>query len=654
MTTPHSALPPRVSRPWVGLAVAVWIGASIVSALSLPEHMAQGEFTGEGTVVSDPYRGRWGRSVLLATEPGTLLAELDDDTIATRGDRVVVKGRVSGEPGRRGHLAYRATIRISQWQVSSDSHSLPLAVGDAVRSRVIDRLWPLEEGNALLAGFLIGDTSGIDPADVDAMRKSGLSHFVAVSGSNVALWLGLVALAAGPLALGARRRAVVGLVALPIYAAATRFEPSVMRASVMAGLALGGRLVGVVLEAWQLLSAAVIILLVLDPSLTSSVGFQLSVAATVGVLIGARWPTSSGRVGRAIAITVGAQALVAPLLLVHFGSVPVLSPLINLVVAPLVATSTVVGAVGVIGPPFLIDVASSVADLVLIIARGSALWPQLDAWALLAVGAGALVAAKWSTLRPALAVTGSVVLALLILGHDRGLPEPGVVVLDVGQGDAIVLNGGGGHMALVDGGPDSGLLIGKLRSYGITHFDLVVLSHVHADHATGLVGIVGKIGIERFWAATSPHTTPMVEGMIDDLARLGIPTGEPTRGQRLKLGSLVMVVEGPIRRYASPNDQSIVLTVSGPARSMLLTGDIETFAQKDLALLRADVLKVPHQGAATSDESWLSSVGADLAVISVGPNQYGHPADWVIQTLEETGAEVVRTDVAGDVVVPLG
>jgi competence protein ComEC len=86
---------------------------------------------------------------------------------------------------------------------------------------------------------------------------------------------------------------------------------------------------------------------------------------------------------------------------------------------------------------------------------------------------------------------------------------------------------------------------------------------------------------------------------------------------------------------------------------MLLTGDIETFAQKDLGSIHADVLKVPHQGAATSDAEWLGNVGAEMAVISVGPNDFGHPVQWVIETLVASGAVVKRTDEEGDVVVPL-
>ena len=107
-----------------------------------------------------------------------------------------------------------------------------------MRDRVIDRLRPLEGGRGLLAGFMVGDTSGVDEVDQSAMRRAGLSHFTAVSGSNVAIFLGLLYLVVGPIGIGPKRRAVLGLLGLPVFAAATRFEPSVLRASAMAGLVL--------------------------------------------------------------------------------------------------------------------------------------------------------------------------------------------------------------------------------------------------------------------------------------------------------------------------------------------------------------------------------------------------------------------------------
>ena len=278
--------------------------------------------------------------------------------------------------GARGP-PYLGTVDVDEFEVVSGASSPFLALGNAMRDRVIDRLRPLEGGRALLAGFMVGDTSGVDEVDQSAMRRAGLSHFTAVSGSNVAIFLGLLYLAVGPVGIGPKRRAVLGLLGLPVFAAATRFEPSVLRASAMAGLVLAGRLVGVAMETWQVLSAAVIALLIIDPGLVVSAGFQLSAAATVGVIVGARWPSSGGKVMRALAVSIGAQVAVAPLLILHFGVVPLLSPLANLLAAPLVAGSTVGGVLGVVGPAFLSDLGAGLADVVLWIARTAAAWPQV-------------------------------------------------------------------------------------------------------------------------------------------------------------------------------------------------------------------------------------------------------------------------------------
>jgi competence protein ComEC len=257
-------------------------------------------------------------------------------------------------------------------------------------------------------------------------------------------------------------------------------------------------------------------------------------------------------------------------------------------------------------------------------------------------------------LRGVLALVAAAALTLAVLGPTRAGPEIGVVVLDVGQGDSILLSGGQGRYALVDGGPDPVRLVETLQEFGVNQLELVVLTHVHADHATGLSGLVGRIPIGRVWAQTHPHETGASEKLFRLLEQARVQVVAPAVGETYRLGDLALSVDGPLRRYASPNDQSIVITVSGPTRSMLLAGDIETVAQAELGHLRADVLKVPHQGAATSDPEWLRGVGADIAVISVGPNDFGHPVDWVIATLEESGSAVVRTDLDGHVPVPLG
>lgn len=644
-----------MSRPWIGCALLVWLVMTLVAG-PRPDAIPARSYRGNVTMLTDVFDGRYGDWAIGRIVGGPVLMDFDDSVTLGRGDVVEVSGEVQGDPGTAAGRSYGAVLEVTRVHAVAPSRFLPHQAGRFVRRSVDEALQPYDDGRALLAGFLIGDTSHVSEIDVEAMRRSGLAHFVAVSGSNVALFLGLLAVAAGPLSMGPRRRAVVGLAGLPVYVAATRFEPSVIRAAAMAGMALAGRLAGVVLEAWQLLSLAVVVLVVLDPGLTSNVGFQLSVVATAGVLVGARWP-ARGIAMRALAVTIGAQAAVAPLLLIHFGSVPLMSPLVNLLAAPLVTASTLVGAVGVAGLRFLVGPASTLADLVLQLARAASAWPQLGPVGLagmMVIGVGFLVSPKLRV-HAALPAAGAVVLVLVV--PNAALPAASVAVLDVGQGDSILIHGGEGRYALVDGGPDAAHLVSRLHDYGVSHLELVVLTHVHADHVTGLTGLtglVGDIGVGAIWANTEPHETEAARRFLSTLDTQGLSATRPAVGDRWDLGGLEIVVEGPVRRYASPNDQSIVLNVVGAQRSMLLAGDIETFAQADLDHLQTDVLKVPHQGAATSDPDWLRSVGAKLAVISVGPNQFGHPADWVIEVLEGSGAHVRRTDVEGDVVVELG
>ncbi len=659
---PSSVFLAAIAVFWM-VARGSWLTGILVAAATITAFnasiplapMPPGPIALEGVMRTDVIEGRFGPYALVqVTGFGPVLADLPELVDVWRGDHVHVEGIAAGGPGVIGGRRHHGTVRVDELRLVSGPTSPFTALGNRIRERVAARVGPGDGGRGLLAGFVVGDTDRVDPIDQEAMRRSGLSHFTAVSGSNVALFLTVLFVAVGPIGVGPRRRAVMGLLALPVFAAATRFEPSVLRASMMAALVLGGRLVGVGLETWQVLSAAVVTLVVVDPVLAGSVGFQLSVAATVGVIVGTRWPVTGGPLVRALTVTLGAQVAVGPILVAQFGAVPLLSPLANLVAAPIVTAATVLGMLGTIGPGWLIDIGAWLAGIVLALARVASGWPQVGWGWVLALGATAVLGSRRPGSRPALAAAGSVLIALLVLGTHAPPPEPGAVVLDVGQGDAILLAGGDGQFALIDGGPDPVALIEALRRYGVRQLRLVVLTHAHADHAAGLVGVVGRIPIGIVWADTEPHTTPASEALFDRLADDGVPVAEPRPGDDMALGGLELTVEGPLRRYASPNDQSIVLLVEGSGRTMLLTGDIEAVAQSELEGLRADVLKVPHHGSATSDTSWLVSVDSDIAVISVGDNDFGHPSGDVIRALEESGDEVLRTDLDGDVVVPLG
>ncbi len=339
----------------------------------------------------------------LAWQGPPLLIGLREPVDVAAHQRVQVDGTARQAAGYARGDAYAGRI-TARSVISLGPATDPLfRVGNVVRDRVANGLTPYggAPAAALVSGFLIGDVRELPPLDGEQLRSAGLSHFVAVSGSNVAVFLVLWWVITGPLAMGPRRRALTGLAGLALFVVITRWEPSVLRASAMAGLVLVARTFGVALSPWSALGAAVAGVLLVAGELGTDVGFQLSVAATIGVIAGsdifrfarARWLAGS------LGVTVSAQIAVGPLLLIHFGAVPLVSPLANLLAAPLVMVSTVSGGLGVlIGMRPMIDVAVASADLVLGIARFAAPWPQLEPGSL-TVAALVVGAALWRPLR---------------------------------------------------------------------------------------------------------------------------------------------------------------------------------------------------------------------------------------------------------------
>jgi competence protein ComEC len=562
------------------------------------------------------------------------------------GQRVVVRGRVAAGGFRTRYGPVAGSVAASRVTVVGGPNAW-LQAGSILRQRVRSVFADRGPGPALVTGFLIGDTSLVPESDLESLRHSGLSHFVAVSGSNVALVVGGWWILAGLFLVDGRWRAATSLIVVVIFAIATRWEPSVVRASVMAALVLGGRIIGRPISAWWALGVAVTVIVVAAPELVGSVGFQLSVAATAGVIATAGM--ARGWLGVTAAATAGAQLAVAPLLLVHFGAVPLLAPAANVVAAPLVTAATATGAIAAItGIGVAASLAGLLADAVTLTARAFAAGPQLDGTALVGVlGVVSLVISRrW---RPLGATVGAAVLILSAAGPTTPA-HPQAVFLDVGQGDGVLLHGGA--TVLIDGGPDPALLRQALARYGVRRIDLAILSHPHADHYAGLVAALEGVPVSLLWYPAH-STDPALLDVLALAERRGIPAVAPAPGSTAALGPFLLEVLGPQRRYASINDGSLVVAVSAGGPRLLAAGDIETIAQRELDPGRVDILKVPHQGAATSDLDWLREHAGSVAVISVGPNTFGHPSADAIAALASGGATVLRTDSAGDITISL-
>jgi competence protein ComEC len=393
----------------------------------------------------------------------------------------------------------------------------------------------------------------------------------------------------------------------------------------------------------------------LSADLIGSVGFLLSVFATAGVLVGVS--VTRSRTPRwlwtPLGATIGAQIAVAPIILVVFGTIPFLAPVANLVAAPVVAGTTLAGFVAVIVPlPAIADVARFGAEVVLQISERAAGGPQLSATAAAGVGlVGVLTAFR--TTRP-LGMAAALIAAVVLASGAPSWPTtPSVVVLDVGQGDAILVQDPSGLAMLVDGGGNPGVLDRALRRHGVTRLDTVVVTHGDADHVGGLVGLAGSIDVGSLWIGAFNDRSVLTDKVIEDAERASVPIRGVQDGDRGGLGSIGIEVLGPQRRYLSENDGSVVLLVTAE-RTMLLPGDIESIGQADLPALRPDVLLIPHHGSATTSIRWLDKTVGEIAVLSYGENTYGHPHPDVLASLEGSGARVLQTFLDGDVTIPLG
>jgi competence protein ComEC len=324
----------------------------------------------------------------------------------------------------------------------------------------------------------------------------------------------------------------------------------------------------------------------------------------------------------------------------------------NLVAAPLVTVATVAGAAGVLtGVDLIVGIASWFAGAVLAVARVAADWPQLGAGGAAALG-GVGFAATRPRLRPFLPLIALAVVVTPLLARPGPPVVPTLTFLDVGQGDAILIREPSGVIALVDGGRDPALLRDGLRRYGVRRIDLLVVTHGDDDHVGGLAGIFDAAAVGLLWVPEHPDHGPALDVLVDQAEVLGIPVVRIGAGIDVRLGELDVETLGPARRYASQNDGSIVLLISG-ARSALLGGDIEAVAQRELPVLRPDVMLVPHHGSSTTDVAWLADLASEVAGVSVGENSYGHPAPEVMRVLRDVGAEIHVTRDGGDVSIPL-
>ncbi len=581
-----------------------------------------------------------------------------------------------------------------------------LAVKDYARE-TIQRILP-EPQAALLVGILLGDDSGMPPDLLDDFRTTGMTHIIAISGFNIALIIAVLDAVSAPF-LPRRLAAVLILVLIGLYAVLVGAGASVVRAAIMGGVALVGlRLLGRPAFVFASLLISAFVMTVVNPLTLWDVGFQLSFAATLGlVLFAGRWsgwtreridrglgPASapvSAVVIDGLVVTLAAQLLTLPLILYHFGRLPLASLPANLLVLPaqppLMATGGLATLAGMVAEPlgralglgawlFL-----TYTERVIQWLAGFewASWPvTLSATGLLVVYGFIALATAATTRRrgepagsralpPGVVLpmaAGLVLAALLVTQWALARPDGRlhVAFLDVGQGDATLIQFPEGQQVLVDGGHYPGMLqaaLGEVMPFGDRSIDVVVATHPDADHVSGLVEVLERYDVGRLVTNGQPAAAdPAFAALLVAAERAGVEVVPVARGDALVAGgSLRLDVLHPPADWPveDQNEASVVLRLTYGETSVLLTGDAGIEAEASMLAsgidLQSDVLKAGHHGSAGSTGApFLAAVAPEVVVISVGAeNRFGHPAPAVLERVASAGAAVVRTDEMGTV-----
>jgi competence protein ComEC len=619
--------------------------------------------------------------------PVLLMAPAGDLAGVALGTRVRLVGRLLPSDG--ADLA--ALVRVERLLATEQSPAWWWTAADGVRSGLRASVAWAGDAGALVPALVTGDDRGLSPQVTDDFRTSGLTHLLAVSGTNLTLVLAALlgtARAVGVRGRGLRAVGVLGTVAFVVLA---RPDPSVLRAAAMGLVALAGMSAGGRRRGLRALCLAVLVLVLVDPWLARSAGFALSALATAAIVVlGPPWRDALRRwlprwAAEAVAVPLAAQVVCTPVVAVLSGRVSVVAVAANVLVAPAVGPATVAGlAAGVVSVPAAAAarvvgaLAVAPAWWIVGVARRAAALPGADLeWqvsplslvALTAICAVVVAGTPWVLRSRTASAAGVVLMALAVL---QPLPTPGwppagwvLVACDVGQGDGLVLAAGARSAVVVDAGPDPDVMRRCLDRLDVRSVAAVVLTHLHADHIGGLAGVLGDWPVAE--VDVGPGRSP--PQAWDDVRRLAGEAGVPVRtvgaGDRAAVGALSWQVLSPPATAPSGgdgsdssavNNASLVLLVESAGIRLLLSGDIEPEVQGRLlgsgVDLDVDVLKVPHHGSAAQDPRFLAATDPDLAVVTVGSdNDYGHPAGSVLAELAGGGAELARTDTEGDVAV---
>lgn len=557
---------------------------------------------------------------------------------------------------------------------------------------------------ALLAGCTCGWRDGIALFGLrDVFARCGLSHLIAVSGSHMAVLSALAVAALGLMGISPRVRALVVATLCGAFVVACGVPLSAVRALIMTSISLAGTLVGRRTHALSGVSVAGLAMVLVEPAVAGQTGFLLSAASVVGLcllssymryvldvltamqrpwsLLTRRFTRVLSRAGsslkEAVAASVVAQASTLPIAIETFDEVSLVGPLagalVSLPFTLFVGLGILAFACGWFAPlqhvalmacdllaSCMLGLSNALAALPFSSMRvaGQTVYVQTAIWAMLVA-----LLLFWPKVSKRMLLAGATLVGALVAScvvSWRFFAYPRICVLDVGQGDAILIQDGA-TAVLVDAGPGDAVLDALARNH-VLHLDAVVITHLHEDHYEGLLALAGRVRCDRVLVTqgTASNMSPELARACRELTGEG--AGELSLGDKVRVGGFSARVVWPVGPVdGSENAHSLEMLVSydsgGKTLSGLLTGDAER--DEMAALIESglvgdiDFLKVGHHGSEVSitpEQALL--IDPEVSVASAGKdNSYGHPSDTCVEALEGAGSLFVCTKDSGDVEV---
>lgn len=558
-------------------------------------------------------------------------------------------------------------------------------ISDRVSS-IYYKILPENEAG-LMGGIVLGKRELISEEDEALYRKNGIMHLLAVSGMHVSTISLLILWIITHTGVGFVKGRTITAALLVIYGYLTGFSISCTRAVIMIIMSIAARICGRGYDSPQAISAAGIIILLINPKELFSAAFLLSFGAVSSITLLA--PVYLRQLEcvrlKSVISSLTVTLVTTPVIIYFYNDTSLYTFLLNLVVIPLMTLLFIAGVVSVILyviSPGLGEFAAGTIHYIFMLYEKMCLFCEEHIYSFRITGhisisrimlyyiLGIVICVFIILCRRCvinrIVYAVSIMAGLIILSYSPKTNEALITMLDVGQGDGLLIELPSGENMMIDGGSSDNDELAKytlepfLRYKGINHVDIWAVTHMDADHTSGLIDILSRAHINRITIGTLILSDIADKSVYNELLSYSDVYENVifmSRNQSLSFDDMLFTCLNPVKNSGGldgANDYSLVFKMTYKEFDMLFTGDISESIEKELVNISdCDVLKVAHHGSKnSSSEEFLNIVSPKIAVISAGQrNTYGHPHSETIERLKECGAGILCTKDTGAIMI---